>query len=100
MLLGAESEKTLEFVRKTGFGDMADAIESQHRFIATMQGRTATFSTFSDNEFDEARNEARLAGDRMPMLVCFYSILKLKAQILSGNYAEALAVADNARALR
>jgi PAS domain S-box-containing protein len=94
-----ESEKTLDFVRKAGFRDMADAIESQHRFIATMQGRTATFSTFSDAQFDEAAFEAGLAGDRMPMLVCFYSILKLKARFLSGDYAEALAAADKARAL-
>jgi PAS domain S-box-containing protein len=94
-----ESEKTLDFVRKAGFRDMADAIESQHRFIATMQGRTATFSTFSDAQFDEAAFEARLAGDRMPMLVCFYSILKLKARFLSGDYAEALAAADKAKVL-
>jgi PAS domain S-box-containing protein len=94
-----ESEKTLDFVRKAGFRDMADAIESQHRFIATMQGRTATFSTFSDAQFDEAAFEAGLAGDRMPMLVCFYSILKLKARFLSGDYVEALAAADKARAL-
>jgi PAS domain S-box-containing protein len=94
-----ESEKTLDFVRNAGFRDMADAIESQHRFIATMQGRTVTFSTFSDAQFDEAAFEARLAGDRMPMLVCFYSILKLKARFLSGDYAEALAAADKAKAL-
>src|SRR5277367_214892 len=94
-----ESEKTLDFVRKAGFHDMADAIESQHRFIATMQGRTATFSTFSDAQFDEAAFEARLAGDRMPMLVCFHSILKLKARFLSGDYDEALAAADEAKSL-
>jgi hypothetical protein len=42
-----ESERGLDFVRKAGFRDMADAIVSQQRFIATMQGRTATFSTFN-----------------------------------------------------
>ena len=35
---------------------------SQQRFIATMQGRTATFSTFSDAQFDEAAFEAQLTG--------------------------------------
>ena len=94
-----ESEKSLDFVRKAGFRDMADAILSQQRFIATMQGRTATFSTFSDAQFDEAAFEARLAADRMPMLVCFYWILKLKAQFLSGDYVEALAAANKAKAL-
>ena len=28
-----------------------------------MQGRTATFSTFSDAQFDEAAFEAQLTGD-------------------------------------
>jgi hypothetical protein len=46
-----ESERGLDFVRKAGFHDMADAIVSQQRFIATMQSRTATFSTFSDAQF-------------------------------------------------
>ena len=48
-----ESEKSLDFVRKAGFHDVA-AIVSQQRYIATMQGRTVTFSTFSDAQFDEA----------------------------------------------
>jgi PAS domain S-box-containing protein len=95
-----ESEKSLDFVRKAGFRDMADAIVSQQRFIAAMQGRTATFSTFSDPQFDEATFEAQLTGDRMTLMIsCFYWILKLKARFLSGDYAEALAAADNAKPL-
>ena len=61
-----ESERGLDFVRKARFRDVADIIVSQQRFIATMQGRTATFSTFSDAQFDEAAFEAQLTGDRMP----------------------------------
>jgi hypothetical protein len=51
-----ESEMALEFVRKAGFRDVADIIRSQQRFIATMQGRTATFSTFNDAQFDGRRS--------------------------------------------
>ena len=62
---------------------------SQQRFIATMQGRTATFSTFSDASFDETAFEAQLmTEDRMHTMVCFYWILKLKARFLSGDYAK------------
>src|SRR5712664_1179549 len=61
-----ESERGLDFVRKAGFRDIADVIVSKQRFIATMQGRTATFSNFSDAQFDEATFEAQLTGDRMP----------------------------------
>src|SRR6266849_6496197 len=53
-----ESEMALDFAREAKYGDAADVIESQQRFIANMQGRTATFSTFSDAQFDEATFEA------------------------------------------
>jgi PAS domain S-box-containing protein len=94
-----ESEKSLDFVRKAGFRDMAEAIVSEQRFIGTMQGRTASFSTFIDGEFDEATFEAQLAGDRRALIICLYWILKLKARFLSGDYAEALAAADKAKPL-
>jgi PAS domain S-box-containing protein len=94
-----ESEKSLDFARKARFRDMADAIVSQQRFIATMQGRTATFSSFSDAQFDEAAFEAQLTGDRTPTMVCLYWMAKLKTRFLSGDYAEALAAADKAKAL-
>jgi PAS domain S-box-containing protein len=92
-----ESEMALDFVRKAKFRDVADAIVSQQRFIATMQGRTASFSTFSDAQFDEAAFEAQLTTDRTAMMVCFYWIIKLKARFLSGDYAEALAAAHKAK---
>src|SRR5882672_8184756 len=94
-----ESESGLDFVRKARYGDLADIIVCQQRFIAAMQGRTATFSTFSDAQFDEAAFEAQLTGDRMPLMICCYWIGKLKARFLSGDYAEALAAADKARPL-
>ena len=93
-----ESEIALDFARKARYGDVADIIVSQQRFIATMQGRTATFSTFSDAQFDEVAFEVQLTG-RMPMLICWYWILKLKARFLAGDYAEALAAAGKAKAL-
>ena len=84
---------------KPSIGDAADIIVSQQRFIATMQGRTATFSTFSDAQFDEATFEAQLTTGRMPLVICWYWIVKLKARFLSGDYAEALAAADKAKPL-
>jgi hypothetical protein len=97
--LWRESETALDFVRNAGFRDMADTIVSQQRFIAIMQGRTTTFSTFSDAQFDEATFEAELTGDRMPLMICFYWIFKLQARFLSGDYAEALAAADKVKPL-
>ena len=94
-----ESEMALDVARGAKYRDVADMIVSQQRFIATMQGRTATFSTFSDAQFDEAAFEAQLTPDRMPLLICWYWILKLKARFLSGDYAEALAAAGEAKPL-
>jgi PAS domain S-box-containing protein len=94
-----ESEMALDFAGKAGFHDMAEAIVSQRRFIATMQGRTAAFSTFSDSQFDEAAFEARLTRDRMTLMVCLYWIVKLKTRFLSGDYAEAIAAAEKAKPL-
>jgi predicted ATPase len=94
-----ESERCLDVVRKAGFRDVADIIVSQQRFIAAMQGQTATFPAFSDAQFDETAFEAQLTGDRMPLLISWYWILKLKARFLSSDYAEALAAANQAKAL-
>ena len=59
----------LDFAQRARYRDVADIVVSQQRFIATMQGRTVTFSTFSDAQFDEATFEAQLTGDRMPMMI-------------------------------
>ena len=94
-----ESEMALDFARKAKFRDLADIVRTQQRFIATMQGRTATFSTFSDAQFDEATFEAQLKGDRMTVMICLYWIVKLKTRFLSRDYTEALAAADKAKVL-
>jgi predicted ATPase/signal transduction histidine kinase len=93
-----ESEKCLHFVRNAGFRDVADFTVSQQRFIAAMQGRTATISTFSDGQFDEAEFEAQLTG-RMPTVICMYLIAKLKSRFLAGDYVSALAAAQQAEPL-
>jgi len=94
-----ESESGLDFVRKAGYGGVAHNLVSQQRFVATMQGRTATFPSFSDAQFDEAAFEAQLTANRTAMMVFYYWILKLKARFLARDYAEALAAADKAKAL-
>jgi PAS domain S-box-containing protein len=91
-----ESEVVIDFLHKSKFRDMEDSFVPQQRFIAAMQGRPATWSTFSDAQF-EAAFEAQ--DDRMPCVVCWYWIAKAKARFLSGAYVEALAAAEKAKAL-
>jgi PAS domain S-box-containing protein len=94
-----ESESGLAFAREAKYRDAVDIIRSQQRFIATMQGRTTSFSTFKDDQFDEATFEAQLTAGRMSFTIAWYWILKLKARFLSGDYAEALAAADKMKPL-
>ena len=94
-----ESERALDFARKAKFRDIEDSIVIQQRLIATMQGRTATFSTFTDAQFDEAAFEAQLTDDRTIALVCGYWITKLQARFLAGQYVAALAAAQLAKPL-
>jgi PAS domain S-box-containing protein len=93
-----ESEMAMDFARNARYDDGAGMFVIQQRFIATMQGRTTSLSTFSDAQFDEARFEAQLAG-RNPTVTSWYWILKLKARFLSGDFAEAMATAGEAKQL-
>ena len=78
-----ESETCLDFVRKGKYLDAADAIISQQQLIRNLRGQTATFSTFSDETFDETSFEARLTEDRMTHLISRYYILKVQARYMS-----------------
>jgi PAS domain S-box-containing protein len=94
-----ELEIALDFVRNARFRDMEDAIVCNQRFIATMQGRTAKLSMFSDSQFDEAGFEATLTDDRMSEPVCEYWVLKLRACFLAGDYSVAFAASRRAEPL-
>jgi PAS domain S-box-containing protein len=94
-----ESEMALDFARQARYGDAVDMILGQQRFIAAMQGRTATFSTFSDAQSDEAAFEVQLTAGQPAMIVCLYWIVKLKTRFLSSDYAQALAAVDKAKPL-
>ena len=91
-----DSERSLEFALKAGYRDTADRIICQQRFMAAMQGRTATFSSLSDAQFDESAFEAQLTN-RTALMVCFYWIIKLQSEFLAGEYDEALAAAGKAK---
>ncbi len=92
-----ESEIALDLARKTKYRDVVDIIRSQQRFIATMQGRTESVSSFNDEQFDEATFEAHMTRDRMSLMIFWYWTLKLKARFMAGDYAEALGAAEKAK---
>ena len=76
-----ESETALDFARTAKFRDVVDLIVSQQRFIASMQGRDAAFSTSSDEQFDEAAFEAQLTVERTPTVICLHWILQTQGAV-------------------
>jgi predicted ATPase/GAF domain-containing protein len=94
-----ESESALNFAQEAKYGDASDIIRRQQRFIATMQGRTVTFSNFGDTQFDEATLEGQLTADRTRLAISWYWILKLKTRFLWGDHAGALTAAHEMRPL-
>jgi hypothetical protein len=59
-----------------------------------MQGKTANLFAHSDAHFDDAKVESELSGGELPLMICWYWILKLKARVLLGDFAEALDAAE------
>ena len=94
-----ESERVLDAARDAGFRDAEDLILNEQRFVAAMQGRTPAFSASGDPEGDEEVYEATLTDSRMPLMVCLYWTLKLKARFLFGDLAGALEALRRARRL-
>ena len=93
------SQEGAELARRIKFRDAVDMMTSQQAFIANMRGETRSFSSFDSAVFAEAAFEAGFTADRMPVVVCWYWILKLQARLISGDSAAARAAARNARAL-
>jgi PAS domain S-box-containing protein len=94
-----ESERVLDAARDAEFRDAEDLILNEQRFVAAMQGRTPAFPASGDPEGDEEVYEATLTDSRMPLMVCLYWTLKLKARYLFGDLAGALEALRRARRL-
>lgn len=94
-----ESEKRLEFVRGAHYEDIGDIIISQQRFILNMQGKTSSFSSFSDSTFDQEAFEEKIGRSQMALLPFWYGVLKLQARVFSGDFEEAVAIGRKASTL-
>ena len=92
-----ETERGLAFVREAKYRDGVDILVAQQRFIQNMRGRTASFSTFDDDKFDQASFEKQLTPQRMTAMVCWYWIIKGQARFISGDFNEATNALERAR---
>jgi predicted ATPase len=98
--LQREADSALAFVRKSGFGLVADMMTGSLRLIRTLRGLTAEFGWFDDGEFDEGRFELHLeAGPRSAIAACWYWIRKLQARFHAGEWITAADAASKAEQL-
>jgi predicted ATPase/signal transduction histidine kinase len=91
-----EAERHLDSVRKVKFEDIEDLIISIRQCAQNLRGLTADLSTLSGDGFDEAIFECNRERVHTPLVVCWYSILKLQARVITGDYAQAMAAAAKA----
>lgn len=95
-----ESDSARAFVRKSGFGLVADMMTGSRQLIRTLRGLTGEFGLFDDGEFDESRFEHHLeASPRSAIAACWYWIRKLQARFHAGDWADAAAAASKAEQL-
>ena len=89
-------ENGLEFARKAQFGFFTDIISALLGLVRTLRGLTRKFGSLDDEQFDEARIEARF--DSNPDLAyaeCLYNFRKLQARFYAGDYASAIDAASS-----
>ena len=96
----SEAEKGLNFVKKAGFGLVAENCRAQLGLIRTLRGLTSTFGCFDADDYNESDTEHRLASN--PVLALsefFYWTRKLQARFFAGDYASAVEASRKAHQL-
>ena len=94
-----ESERCLDFVRRAGDPNIVNIIISQQQFILNLRGQTITLFSFDTSTFDQDQFEAKIQSSQMPLMVCWYYILKLQARFIMGDLDQAVHAAEQAGAL-
>ena len=95
-----EAEKGLNFVKKAGFGLVAENCGAQLGFIRTLRGLTSTFGCFDAHDYNESDTEHRLASNPVLALAeFFYWTRKLQARFFAGDYASAVEASRKAHQL-
>ena len=96
----SEAEKGLDFVKKAGFGLVAENCKAQLGLIRTLRGLTPTFGCFDAHDYNESDTEHRLASNPVLALAeFFYWTRKLQARFFAGDYASAVEASRKAHQL-
>src|SRR5262249_7455513 len=86
-----EAERALALAQKTQFSTTVDHAILQLVLIRTLRGLTPTFGCFDSELIEEASFERHLAANPFVAIQeCFYSIRKMQARYLAGDYKGAV----------
>jgi PAS domain S-box-containing protein len=96
----SEAEKGLAFVKKAGFGLVAENCGAQLGLIRTLRGLTSTFGCFDARDYNESDTERRLASNpTLALAEFFYWTRKLQGRFFAGNYVTAVDASKRAHRL-
>ena len=95
-----EAEKGLAFVKKAGFGLVAENMGAQLALIRTLRGLTRRFGCFDDQDYNEADTETRYASNSgLALSEFFYWTRKVQARYFAGDFATAVDASMKAHGL-
>ncbi|MGJ5818734.1 sigma 54-interacting transcriptional regulator [Paludibaculum fermentans] len=96
----AEADNGLAFGKRVGFGYVIHVCGSELGLVRTLRGSTAQFGSLNYDEYDELDAERQLAGNPMLSLAEFcYWTRKMQARYFAGDFASAVAAAQQAQRL-
>jgi PAS domain S-box-containing protein len=96
----SEAEKGLDFVKKAGFGLVAENCGAQLALVRTLRGETASFGRFDTHDYNERDTENRLASNPVLALAeFFYWTRKLQARFFAGDFISAVEASRRAHQL-
>ena len=96
----SEVEKGINFVKKAGFGLVAENCGAQLGLIRTLRGLTSAFGCFDICDYNESDTERRLASNpALALAEFFYWTRKLQARFFAGEYAVAVEASQKAHDL-
>jgi PAS domain S-box-containing protein len=94
------AEKGLDFVKKAGFGLVAENCMAQLGLIRTLRGLTSNFGSFDFDDYKESEVEQRLASNpALALAEFFYWTRKLQARFFAGDHDSAIEASVRAHQL-
>jgi len=95
----AQADQWIDYPRRTGFQDVVCVIRSTQQFVRSLRGLTHELVSWDQPDFDLAQYEAEFLPPRVTTAICWHHVLRMTTLYYVGEYEQALAASERARAL-